>query len=55
VVKSPKTGESYTNAEVARMSAGDLTVADVERIRTGEIAGFITPDPCDIDVNALSL
>jgi transcriptional regulator with XRE-family HTH domain len=38
VVKNPKTGESYTNAEVARMSAGDLTEGDVEGIRGGEIA-----------------
>jgi transcriptional regulator with XRE-family HTH domain len=37
VVKNPKTGESYTNAEVARMSAGDLSVEDVEGIRTGKI------------------
>jgi transcriptional regulator with XRE-family HTH domain len=38
VVKNPKTGEPYTNAEVARMSAGDLTEGDVEGIRGGEIA-----------------
>ena len=38
VVKNPKTGEPYTNAEVARMSAGDLTVEDVEGIRTGKVA-----------------
>jgi transcriptional regulator with XRE-family HTH domain len=38
VVKNPKTGEPYTNAEVTRMSAGDLTVEDVEGIRTGKIA-----------------
>jgi hypothetical protein len=38
VVKNPKTGESYTNAEVARMSAGDLTEGDVEGIRGGGIA-----------------
>ena len=37
VVKNPKTGESYTNAEVVRMSAGHLTVEDVEGIRTGKI------------------
>jgi len=30
VVKNPKTGELHTNAEVARMSAGDLSVEDVE-------------------------
>jgi transcriptional regulator with XRE-family HTH domain len=37
-IKNPKTGEPYTNAEVARMSAGDLSVEDVEGIRTGKIA-----------------
>jgi transcriptional regulator with XRE-family HTH domain len=36
-VRSPKTGESYTNAEVARMSVGDLTEEEVEGIRTGTI------------------
>jgi transcriptional regulator with XRE-family HTH domain len=38
VVKNPKTGESYTNAEVARMSAGEITEEEVEGIRTGKIA-----------------
>ncbi len=33
-----RTGESYTNAEVARMSLGDLTEEDVEGIRTGTIS-----------------
>jgi transcriptional regulator with XRE-family HTH domain len=37
-IRNPKTGEPYTNAEVARMSAGDLTERDVEGIRTGKIA-----------------
>ena len=37
-VRHPKTGEPYTNAEVARMSAGDLTEEEVEGIRTGGIA-----------------
>jgi transcriptional regulator with XRE-family HTH domain len=37
-IKNPKTCEPYTNAEVARMSAGDLTVEDVEGIRGGKIA-----------------
>ena len=37
MVKNPKTGESYTNSQVARMSAGDLSVEDVEGIRTGKI------------------
>jgi transcriptional regulator with XRE-family HTH domain len=35
VVRNPRTGESYTNAEVARMTLGDLSEEDVERIRTG--------------------
>jgi hypothetical protein len=39
-VRSPKTGEPYTNAEVARMSAGGLTEGELEAIRSGA-----TPDP----------
>jgi transcriptional regulator with XRE-family HTH domain len=35
VVRNPKTGQRYTNAEVARMTLGDLSEEDVERIRTG--------------------
>jgi transcriptional regulator with XRE-family HTH domain len=35
VVRNPKTGEPYTNGEVARMTLGDLSEEDVERIRTG--------------------
>jgi transcriptional regulator with XRE-family HTH domain len=38
VVKNPKTGESYTNAEVARMSAGEITEEEVEGIRSGKTA-----------------
>jgi hypothetical protein len=38
VVKNPKTGEAYTNAQVARMSAGEITEEEVEGIRTGKIA-----------------
>jgi transcriptional regulator with XRE-family HTH domain len=38
VVRNPKTGEPYTNAEVARMTLGDLLEEDVERIRTGAIS-----------------
>jgi hypothetical protein len=34
----PRTGEPYTNAEVARMSASSLTEEDIEGIRTGRIA-----------------
>ena len=36
--KNERTGERYTNAEVARMSLGELTEQDVERIRTGAVA-----------------
>ena len=38
VVRSPKTGQPYTNAEVARMTLGDLSEEDVEKIRTGAIS-----------------
>ncbi len=38
VVRNPKTGEAYTNAEVARMTLGDLSEKEVEGIRTGKIA-----------------
>jgi transcriptional regulator with XRE-family HTH domain len=38
VVKNPKTGESYTNAQVARMSVGEITEEEVEGIRSGKIA-----------------
>ena len=34
----PRTGEPYTNAEVARMSAGVLTEEEVEGMRSGAIA-----------------
>src|ERR687897_2685475 len=37
VVRNPKTGEPYTNAEVAHMTLGDLSQEDVEGIRTGAI------------------
>jgi len=38
VVKNPKTGESYTNAQVARMSAGEITEKEIEGIRSGKLA-----------------
>ena len=38
VVRNPKTEESYTNAEVARMTLGDLSEEEVERIRTGDLS-----------------
>jgi transcriptional regulator with XRE-family HTH domain len=49
VVRNPKTGEPYTNAEVARMTLGDLSEEDVERIRTGAIS-----DPTVSEVAALA-
>jgi hypothetical protein len=49
VVGNPKTGEPYTNAEVARMTLGDLSEEDVEGIRTGSI-----PDPTVGQVAALA-
>jgi hypothetical protein len=48
-VRSPKTGEPYTNAEVARMSLGDLSEEDVEAIRTGAVG-----DPTVSQVVALA-
>jgi|SRR5215203_3349792 len=36
VVRDPKTGKPYTNAEVARMTLGDLS-EEVDKIRTGAI------------------
>jgi transcriptional regulator with XRE-family HTH domain len=38
VIRNPKTGEPYTNAEVARMTLGDLSEEDVQRIRTGAVS-----------------
>src|SRR5215203_4841692 len=38
VVRNPKTREPYTNAEVARMTLGDLSEEDVEKIRTGAVS-----------------
>jgi len=35
-IKNESTGRPYTNAEVARISLGDLTEKDVEQIRTGK-------------------
>jgi transcriptional regulator with XRE-family HTH domain len=37
-VRHPKTGEPYTSAEVARLSAGGLTEGEVEGIRSGKIS-----------------
>jgi transcriptional regulator with XRE-family HTH domain len=38
VVRNPKTAEPYTNGEVARMTLGDLSEEDVEKIRTGAVS-----------------
>src|SRR5215203_5229058 len=38
VVRNPKTGEPFTNAEVARMTLGDLSEEEVDRIRTGAVS-----------------
>jgi len=49
VVTSEGTGEPYTDAEVARLSFGDLTEEDVEAIRTGR-----RPDPSVDQIVALA-
>jgi transcriptional regulator with XRE-family HTH domain len=49
VGRNPKTGEPYTNAEVARMTLGDLSEEDVEKIRTGAVS-----DPTVSQVAALA-
>jgi transcriptional regulator with XRE-family HTH domain len=36
-IRNPKTGEPYTNAQVARMALGDLSEEDLEGIRTGAV------------------
>src|SRR5215203_4068621 len=41
VVRNPSTGEPYTNAEVARMTLGDLSEEDVEKIRSGAVTAFL--------------
>src|SRR5688572_11597722 len=37
-IRNPGTGEPYTDADVARMSAGVITVEVVEGIRTGKVS-----------------
>jgi hypothetical protein len=37
-IKNERTGEPYTNADIARMSLGDLTEEEVEGIRNGSIS-----------------
>ena len=48
-IRHPGTGEPYTNADVARMSAGVLAEEEVEGIRTGR-----TADPTMSQVAALA-
>jgi transcriptional regulator with XRE-family HTH domain len=48
-IRNPATGEPYTNAEVARMTLGDLSEEDVEGIRTGAIG-----DPTVGQITALA-
>jgi len=48
-IRNPNSGEPYTNADVARMSAGVLAEGDVEGIRTGKNA-----DPLVSQVVALA-
>ena len=38
VVRNERSGEPYTNAEIARMSLGDLSEEHVEQIRSGKLA-----------------
>src|ERR687889_264142 len=38
VVRNPKSGEPYTHGEVARMTLGDLSEEDVQKIRTGDVS-----------------
>ncbi len=47
-IRNPKTGEPYTNEEVARMTLGDLSEEDVEAIRSGTVS-----DPTVSQVAAL--
>jgi len=49
VVRNPSTGEPYTNAEVARMTLGELSETDIERMRSGAIS-----DPTVGQVTALA-
>ena len=37
VINDPKTGETYTNSKIARMSLGDLTDEEVEGLRSGSV------------------
>jgi transcriptional regulator with XRE-family HTH domain len=48
-LKNEATGEEYTDADVARLSFGDLSEKDVEAIRTGKLA-----DPSVDQITALA-
>jgi transcriptional regulator with XRE-family HTH domain len=48
-IRNPRTGEPYTNAEVARMALGDLSEKEVKGIRSGDIG-----DPTVSQVSALA-
>ena len=49
VVRNPSTEKPYTNAEVARMTLGELSETDIERMRSGAIS-----DPTVGQVTALA-
>src|SRR5215207_6374798 len=38
VVRNPKTGKPYSSSEAARMTLGDLSEEDVEKIRSGAVS-----------------
>jgi hypothetical protein len=38
VIEDPKTGDTFTNSKIARMSLGNLTEEDVEELRSSSIA-----------------
>jgi transcriptional regulator with XRE-family HTH domain len=48
-IRNPKTGEPYTNAEIARMTLGDLSEEEVQGIRSGAVK-----DPTVSQVAALA-
>jgi transcriptional regulator with XRE-family HTH domain len=48
-VRNPKTGEPYANAEVARMTLGELSEEEVEGIRSGSVG-----DPTAKQITALA-
>ena len=48
-IRNPKTGEPYTNDEVARMTLGDLSEEEVKGIRSGAVS-----DPTVSQVAALA-